>query len=78
MDEIFRRWTWSMFFGLNKTAKQIMQEYLKDDEYDDSEDWSFKDYLGDEINDEVRFMAEHEFRRIKPKGNLSSESLFQI
>ena len=77
IEYIFRGWIWSMFFGLNKTVNQIIEKHLKNEDYDEEEEWSFKDYLGDEINDNIRFMAADEFHRIKPKGKLSSESLFQ-
>ena len=73
----FRGWIDSMFLALNRTPKQILKQSEKYD-FDDEDDFSFENIIGDEPMDNVRFMAEDEFRRIKPKGELSGESLIQV
>ncbi len=73
----FRDWMASMFLALNRTPEQILKQSEKYD-YDDEDDFSFENIIGDEPLDNVRFMAEDEFRRIKPKGKLSGESLIQV
>lgn len=73
----FRDWIASMFLALNRTPEQILKQSEKYD-YDDEDDFSFENIIGDEPLDNVRFMAEDEFRRIKPKGKLSGESLIQV
>ena len=73
----FRDWMESMFLALNRTPEQILKQSEKYD-FDDEDDFSFENIIGDEPMDNVRFMAEDEFRRIKPKGELSGESLIQV
>ena len=78
LDTFFRSWMTTMFFALNKTPEQILKQSEKDDYYDDEdEDFSFENILGDEPHDNIRFMAEDEYRRIKPKGGMSDESLLR-
>jgi len=76
-DDLFRQWMWTMFITPHKTLKEILKECDDDGDYEDEEDFSFEYIIGDEPSDEIRFMAEKEFRRIKPKGKLSGESLVQ-
>lgn len=76
LDTFFRSWMTTMFFALNKTPEQILKQSEKYDYYDD-EDFSFENILGDEPHDNIRFMAENEYRRIKPKGGMSDESLLR-
>lgn len=67
IDDLFRRWMWTMFMTHDKTLNQILKEYENDDDYEDYEVFSFENILGPEKWDTIRFMSADELNRTKPE-----------
>jgi len=66
VSSFFRGWIDSMFLALNRTPKQILKQFQKYD-FDDVDDFSFENVIGDEPSDTVSFMAVDELNKIKPE-----------
>lgn len=74
IDELYRRWMWSIFLATNRSPLEILDEYEKETE-DENEEFNFENILGPEVYDEIRFMAKDELAKINPRAKLSN-SLF--
>jgi len=76
IDELYRRWMWSIFLATNRSPLEILDEYEKETE-DENEEFNFENILGPEVYDEIRFMAKDELAKINPRAKLS-DSLILI